>query len=92
MTDLSAGAVSLSWGAVEGAESYLVELFETSDTDGAFVYTVNTEATLSDLQLQAGQSYRIGVTALTADFTGGSSKALPDGAFNTSFASVRFDL
>ena len=92
VTGSSATEINLSWGAVAGAESYLVELFETSDTNGAFAYTTSNEAKLSNLQLEAGRSYRIGVTALTANFTDGSPKALPEGDFNTSFASIRFDL
>jgi hypothetical protein len=82
--------VSVTWEAVAGAESYLVELFATATTEGAFVYVDGPSANLTGLALTQGEEYRVGVTALTADFSPGAARALPGGAFNTSFASVRF--
>jgi hypothetical protein len=82
--------VSVSWEAVPGADSYLVELFATATTEDAFVYVAGPSANLTGLALTQGEEYRVGVTALTADFSPGAARALPAGAFNTSFASVRF--
>ena len=89
----SASTVSASWSAVPGAASYLVELFETetgSLDESITLYTSTPKAIISELNLTVGGEYRLGVTALPVNFTEGATKDLPQGQFNTSFASQRF--
>ena len=89
----NASSVSVSWEAVPGAASYLVELFETDTgtlSENVYLYTTDLSATLEGLNLTVGGEYRVGVTALSVDFTENASKNLPQGPFNTSFSSQRF--
>lgn len=82
--------VGVSWEPVSGAQSYLVELFPKVTTEGSFAYTAATSAELTGLALIPGEEYRVGVTALTADFSPNAGRSLPNGMFNTSFASKHF--
>ena len=89
----TASSVSVSWEAVPGAASYLVELFETetgSLSEDVYLYKTALSATLEGLDLTVGGEYRVGVTALSVDFTENAAKNLPQGPFNTSFSSQRF--
>ncbi len=93
VTKGSMSTVTASWGAVPGAESYLVELFETETgnlDEPVTLYTTTLEATLEGLNLEVGGEYRLGVSALPVDFTDRAAKTLPQGQFNTSFTSQRF--
>ena len=90
ITEGSASSVAASWSVVPGATSYLVELFETEtgSLDGNItLYTSKPEVTLDGLNLTVGGEYRLGITALPADFTDGAVRTLPQGQFNTSFTS-----
>ena len=93
VTKGSTSTVTASWGAVPGAESYLIELFETETgtlDEPVTLYTTTLEATLEGLNLAVGGEYRLGVSALPVNFTDGAAQTLPQGQFNTSFTSQRF--
>ena len=92
-TTENATSVNVTWNEIPSAASYLVRLTPVGDVEvsgDTFVYTLDNEVTLNGLTLDADAEYKVDVTALTADFTEGSKKAMPAGAFNTAYASTAF--
>ena len=90
--DVGLTTVDATWVGVKGAASYQVKVSGVSDadiTDVAF-HTREPVASFKDLALVSGETYRLRVTAMTADFSVGNQAKIPSGQFNTSYASATF--
>lgn len=89
--ELSPSTVSLSWNKVEQAASYLVTIdtADEGDFEKIYRYTQDTELEFDGVNLESGQSYKVGLTAITADFTS-EQPEVPQGSFNASYTSYGF--